>query len=54
MGSEKKVVVVKEVDWENSIYRTKEWEDSVEIVRWEHDFENKTYTIDYYFKSIKQ
>jgi len=43
----KKQIIIKEEDWETSIYRTREWEGSVEIVRWEHDYENKQYIIDY-------
>lgn len=42
-----KQVIVKEVDWANSKYRTREWEQSVEIVRWEHNYEKKQYIIDY-------
>lgn len=40
-------VVIKEEDWQESKYRTIQWEQSVEIVRWEHDYEKKTYTITY-------
>jgi hypothetical protein len=40
-------VIISENEWDNSIYRTKEWIDSVEITYWEHDFQNKTYTIIY-------
>ena len=42
-----KQIIVKEADWENSKYRTREWEQSVKIVRWEHDYEKKQYVIDY-------
>lgn len=40
-------VVISEMEFPNSIYNTKEWEQSVIIIRWEHDFENHKYTIDY-------
>jgi len=43
----KKQIIIKEEDWNNSIYRTREWEQSVEIIRWEHDYEKKQYVIDY-------
>jgi len=43
----KKQIIIKEEDWESSIYKTREWEQSVEIIRWEHDYENKQYIIDY-------
>ena len=42
-----KQIIVKECDWETSKYRTVEWEQSVEIVRWEHDYEKRQYVIDY-------
>lgn len=38
-------IVISEEDYNNSQYSTKEWEQSVTIVRWEHDFEEKKYTI---------
>ena len=40
-------VIIKESDWVNSKYRTKEWEQTVEIVRWEHDYIERIYTIDF-------
>lgn len=43
----KKQVIIKEEDWANSIYRTIEWENSVILLRWEHDYVNKQYIIDY-------
>lgn len=43
----KKQIIIKGEDWENSIYNTREWEKSVEIIRWEHDFVKKQYVIDY-------
>jgi hypothetical protein len=44
-------VIVTENDWPTSIYRTKEWEQSVKIIRWEHDYVNKIYIIDYETKN---
>lgn len=41
----KQKVVIEEKDWKNSKYRTKEWEDSVEILKWEHNYETKKYII---------
>lgn len=41
-----KTITVKEEDWETSRFKTKEWESRVNIVRWEHDFENGIYKID--------
>jgi len=46
----KQTIVISEDDYSDSIYNTIEWEHSVIIVRWEHDYENKRYTID--FKTI--
>lgn len=43
----KKQIIIAEKDWEDSIYKTIEWEQSVIIEKWEHDFEEKKYTIDY-------
>ena len=40
-------IVISEEDYKNSQYSTKEWEQSVIVVKWEHDFEKKQYTIDY-------
>jgi hypothetical protein len=42
-----KQIIIKEEDWGKSIYNTREWEKSVEIIRWEHDFVKKQYVIDY-------
>jgi len=39
-------IEVSEEDWKTSKYRTREWEKRVDIVRWEHDYENKVYKID--------
>ncbi len=43
----KKQVIVNEEDWQDSIYRTVEWEQSVQIIQWIHDYEKKQYIIDY-------
>lgn len=43
----KKQVIIPENEWYNSIYRTLEWELSVNITRWEHDYVKKQYVIDY-------
>ena len=40
-------IVISEEDYKNSQYSTKEWEQSVIIKNWEHDFEKKQYTIIY-------
>ena len=40
-------VVIKESDFDQSKYSKKEWEKSVEIVRWEHNYEEKKYIIEY-------
>lgn len=40
-------VVVSVFDWDDSIYKTIEWEQSVTIKRWEHDYILKQYVIDY-------
>ena len=37
----KKKVVIKGEDWISSIYSTKEWHNSVEVIRYEHDYEKK-------------
>lgn len=47
LSAMKKKVIITEKDWPESIYRTKEWEDSVTIIRWEHDYEKGQYVIDY-------
>ena len=46
----KNKVIIKEEDWKNSIYSTKEWEHSVVVKRWEHDYVKKEYIIDYEIK----
>lgn len=38
-------IIIKEEDWDNSIYKTKEWEQSVEIISFERDFIKKQYVI---------
>lgn len=43
----KKKIVISESDWDESIYKTIEWEQSVEILRCEHDYEKHIYVIDY-------
>lgn len=43
----KKKVIIKEEDWETSVYPTKEWNDSVEVMKYEHDYEKKEYIIEY-------
>jgi len=43
----KKRIVIKEEDWEDSVYHTKEWEQSVTIKKWEHDYMKGEYIIDY-------
>jgi hypothetical protein len=39
-------ITIKESDWNDSKYKTKEWEIRVNIARWEHDYVNKVYHID--------
>ena len=41
------IIKINESDWNDSIYRTKEWEESVKIIKWIHDYENKIYIIEY-------
>ena len=38
-------IEVKEVNWKDSKYRTREWEKRVDIVKWEHDYVDKVYKI---------
>lgn len=45
MKKNEQKVVIKEADYAASIYNTKEWENSVKVLVWEHDFEKKIYTI---------
>jgi hypothetical protein len=42
-----KQIIIQGEDWATSIYRTIEWEQSVEIIRWEHNYEKNRYVIDY-------
>ena len=42
-----KRIIIQEKDQNTSMYRTRAWEQTVEITRWEHDYENKRYIIDY-------
>lgn len=39
--------IIKESDWKYSKYKTREWEKTVCIKRWEHDYQLKQYVIDY-------
>lgn len=43
----KKQIIISEDEWEDSIYKTKEWEQSVEVLKWEHDYIKKEYIITY-------
>ena len=38
-------ITVNEAVWSNSKFRTKEWEDRVNIVNWEHNFVERMYYI---------
>lgn len=49
----KKKITVQEKDWATSKYRTREWEQSVKIITWEHDYEKKQYVIIYNEKTEK-
>lgn len=49
-----KQVIINETDWKDSIYRTVKWEQSVEIVRWEHDYDKKIYIINYKERNDKK
>ena len=40
-----KTIVIKECDWENSKYRTREWEKTVNMKDWTHNYETKEYII---------
>ena len=40
-------IVIKEADYKDSIYNTKEWNRSVKVITWEHNFETKEYIIHY-------
>lgn len=50
MKQVKLVIIVKEEDWDASIYKTLEWEQSVILDRWTHDFELKEYKLEYFEK----
>jgi len=43
----KNIIKITEEDWKESKYRTIEWEQSVNITYWEHDFVKKIYIIKY-------
>lgn len=38
-------IIVKEEDWEGSKFRTQKWETRVNIINWEHNYEEKEYKI---------
>lgn len=40
-------IVIPEAEWDESPYKTPEWENSVQIKMWEHNYENKEYIIVY-------
>lgn len=42
-----KQLIIPESEWSTSIHRTKEWENSVIYLRYEHDFVKKIIIIDY-------
>jgi hypothetical protein len=46
-------VIINEVEYKYSKYCTKEWEQSVVITCWEHNYEEKCYKIDYHDKDIQ-
>lgn len=47
MDEMKKKIIITEEDWVSSIYQTKAWNDSVQVVRYEHDYERNEYIIEY-------
>jgi hypothetical protein len=47
-------ITVSEEDWKESKYRTREWERRVNIVKWEHNYEDKMYYIDIAVKEKKK
>ena len=51
--AEKKQVIVEEADWQDSKYRTSEWDKTVEVISWEHDYMKKIYIIKYKEKESK-
>lgn len=42
-----KQVIIEEDDFEQSVYNTKEWNESVKITRYEHNIADKKYVINY-------
>jgi len=38
-------ITINESDWSDSKYRTKEWEQSIDMTEWIHDWEKKIYII---------
>ena len=40
-------IIITFKDWETTKYKGLEWEQSVEIVRWECNYEKKIYIIDF-------
>lgn len=38
-------ITVKEKDWPKSKYKERDWEKRVDIIRWEHNYEEKVYKI---------
>ena len=42
---QKHKITIDECDWNDSEYRTKKWEQSIDMKEWVHDFENKIYII---------
>jgi len=47
-------VIINEVEYKYSKYSTIEWEQSVVITCWEHNYEEKCYKIDYHDKDIEK
>ena len=33
-----KTIIIQEKDWKTSVYRTREWERTVNITKWTHEF----------------
>lgn len=44
------ILVIGEQDWDSCIYKTREWEQSVIVDKWTHDYELKQYIIAYFEK----
>lgn len=42
----KKKIEITEKDWNDNVYWS-EWVKSINIIKWEHDFQNKVYIVDY-------